>query len=240
MRLAQRVALVKHVGGHEPRDANREDEVRRRYEHRLAPAGWTPEAIDSWMRTLIEVSVHCQAQVPVAYQGAPGCWSHRTLRAQLPMARGVGYATFQDAWRAVERGDVSAAWLPVANSYLGPFHELDGLLSDAQTWYERVEPVRHVLVGQPGQDTARLVRVYGHPKALAQCRRRLTRIAPAATLVPVDDAGAHAREHPLGDTEAVLGCPDIEADGRVLLDQDVCDAPDNTTTFRLLAATAAL
>lgn len=235
VRLAQRVALLKHLTERPPRDTNREASVRAGYAGRLVPVGWTRTAVDSWMDALIDVSVRQQDAVPVAYQGGPGSWSETSLRLALPVARGVGRPTFAEAWRATLHGDAIAAWLPVRNTLLGPFPEVLEILEHAVVWMEADLPVRHALLASKGTVLGDVRRVLGHPKALAQCRRSLAAIVPRARLDEVvDGADALSRIRPAAG-EAVVGSRTLaRIHGLAVLDDDLSDDPANQTTFRLV------
>lgn len=217
------------------RDTGREASVRARYAERLAPVGWTRAAIDSWMDALIEVSVRQQTAVPVAYQGGPGSWSETSLRMALPVAHGVGKPTFAGAWRATLDGEAIAAWLPVRNSVLGPFPEVLEILEHAVVWMEADLPVRHALLAADGTQLEDVRRVVGHPKAIAQCRRRLAQAVPQARLEDVVDSAHELTAAPLAEGDAVVGSRTLaERHGLAVLVDDVSDDPDNATTFRLV------
>ncbi len=193
------------------------------------------------MDALIDVSVRQQDAVPVAYQGGPGSWSETSLRRALPVAHGVGRPTFAAAWQAALDDEAVAAWLPVRNTVLGPFPEVLQLLEHAVVWLEADLPVRHALLAAPGTRLEDIRRVVGHPKALAQCRRRLRETIPQAALEDVVDAAHRLAEAPLAAGHAVVGSRTLaDLHALTVLADDLSDDPDNTTTFRLVVPPGSL
>lgn len=209
--------------------------MRAKYAERLLPIGWSRTAINSWMDTLIDVSVRQQDAVPVAYQGGLGSWSETSLLLALPVAHGIGKPTFAQAWRATLDGEAIAAWLPVRNSVLGPFPEVLEILEHAVVWMEADLPVRHALLAAGGTQLKDVRRVVGHPKAIAQCRRRLAQEVPKARLDDVVDSAHELTAAPLAEGDAVVGSRGLaERHGLAVLVDDLSDDPDNATTFRLV------
>lgn len=234
-RLAQRVALLKHLHGGPARDPPREREVRDNYARILRPAGWSDRSVDTWLETMILASRDLQQRLHVAIQGGPGSWSEETLQQVLPAAQPMRCDTVAEAWRACRTGAAVAAWLPVANSHAGPVPETQGVAAEAEGWLEVEAPIRHALLARPALGLADLRRVEGHPHALAQCRATLARLVPQAELVPTVDGAHSAATLPPDAPAAVVGSRRLaQGNGWRVLHEGLADAPDNRTRFRLL------
>ena len=55
----------------------------------------------------------------VAYQGAPGSFSHEACLALRPWDEAVAFETFAQALEAIRSGDCGCALIPVENSTIG-------------------------------------------------------------------------------------------------------------------------
>ncbi len=234
-RLAQRIALVKLLSALPRRDPTREADVRRRYERRLAPHGWTPRSLDAWISTLISVSRDLQGTVRVAIQGGRGSWSEESLTEALPGVEALTCDTFGEAWAAARDGRAAAAWLPVHNSTIGTLGEVAELVAGADAWLESTIAIDHALVAPETVDLEDIRTVLAHPRALEQCRATLARLVPGAELRPTPD-GAHSLDRlNRAEGSAVVGSPRLaHHPGLRVLAHPVNDTLDNATMFRLL------
>jgi len=140
--------------------------------------------------------------VRVAYQGEPGAFTDDAAQTLVHDADTVGCGTFDDAFAAVQRGDVDYALMPVENSISGSVPRVYDLLwADARISIidEIVYRVVQNLIGLPGAELARIREVRSHPVALEQCRTFLgTHPAMHPTIV-ADTAGAVREIVTLGD-----------------------------------------
>ncbi|MCB9665139.1 MAG: prephenate dehydratase [Alphaproteobacteria bacterium] len=179
----------------------------------------------------------------VAFQGRPGAYSHLACRAVSPGHEPHPCDDFEDAFDAVERGVAELAVLPVENSRAGRVAEIHRLLPvrPLHVIGEHYQPVRHQLLGLPGATLEGLRRVRSHPQALAQCRVYLRErgLTPDAA---TDTAGAAGEILALGDPSigAIASALAGELHGLLTLDDDVADAPDNTTRFLVMSRDALL
>ena len=111
----------------------------------------------------------------VAYQGAPGAFSHEACSALRPWDEAVAFETFQDAIAALKSGDCDCALIPVENSSIGAVEPAatlvrnSGLTVVAEAW----RPIRHALMGVDGARLSDVRSVLSHPIALAQCEQNL-------------------------------------------------------------------
>ena len=93
----------------------------------------------------------------VAYQGAPGAFSHEACTALRPWDEAVPFETFAAALEALTSGDCDCALIPVENSSIGAVEPAATLVRDsglkvvAEAW----RPIRHALMGLQGARIAK-------------------------------------------------------------------------------------
>ncbi|WP_395945804.1 prephenate dehydratase domain-containing protein [Brevundimonas sp.] len=175
----------------------------------------------------------------VAYQGAPGAFSHEACTALRPWDVAVPFETFADAIDALKSGDCDCALIPVENSSIGvvePAATLvreSGLKVVAEAW----RPIRHALMGLEGTRIPDLKRVLSHPIALAQCEQTLKGMR-LNVVEHFDTAGAARDVAEAGDPSQGAIAPRNAAEvyGLSILRNDLQDSGDNRTRFVLLSA----
>ena len=170
----------------------------------------------------------------VAYQGAPGAFSHEACLRYLPDHEPVPLAAFSDVIEAVELGRADFGILPLSNNEAGEtgarsLIEGSGLRIAAQ----HVLPVRMHLLGLPSATLDGLRTVASHPVALRQCARTLSRLGlqtEEATNTAVAARGLSRVDHGVLASEAAA-----DQYGLAILMRDLQDRPDNATTFAVVA-----
>jgi prephenate dehydratase len=178
----------------------------------------------------------------VAYQGAPGAFSHEACLALRPWDTPVGFKTFAEAIQAMTSGDCGCALIPVENTTVGRVEPAAGLVAElgltpvAEVW----RPIRLALMGLEGARLGDIRTVESHPAALQQCQATLA----AMGLTPVeafDTAGAARAVAEAGDISRAALAPAgaAEAYGLSILRNDLQDSGDNRTRFVLLSLNAA-
>ncbi len=177
----------------------------------------------------------------VAFQGAPGAYSHQAVREAFPRALPLPCFAFDDALAAVAAGAADCAVIPIENSLHGRVADIHFLLPESglSITGEHFVRVRHCLLGVPGTRREDVTTAVSHPQALGQCRRRLRDwgIAPeayadtaaAAALVAAEGDPAHA---------AVASRLAAELYGLDVLAEGIEDEAHNTTRFVVLARAA--
>ncbi len=175
----------------------------------------------------------------VAFQGAPGAYSHQAVRETFPDAPALPCASFEDAIEAVQTGRAGRAVIPIENSLHGRVADMHFLLPESGLTIvaEHFVRVRHCLMGVGAQ--ADLARVISHPQALGQCRGRLR----GWGLEPVgyfDTAAAAAQVAGDGDPAvgAIASKLAAELYGLTIFAEGVEDAEHNTTRFVVLQTEA--
>src|SRR5262245_9172054 len=130
----------------------------------------------------------------VAYQGEPGAYSDRAVKALFPDAQTLPCETIRLTFSRVTSGEADLGVVPVENSQAGSVNETYDLLlrsSLVRVVGEVVLRVDHALLGPPGARLEGVRRALSHWQALAQCEEFLAthHIDP----VPVHDTAGGAR-----------------------------------------------
>ncbi len=177
----------------------------------------------------------------VAYLGPPGTFSEEAVaRCDLATGEPVPSPTFADAYRALRRGEVDGALLPIENSIEGSVGAtLDLLVGEPGPLIRRelLLPVRQHLLARPGTRLEELTRVLSHPQPFGQCSRFLREKLPRAALEPTHSTADAARKVAAGEPgAAAIGSGAAAARyGLVLLAESIQDTDENVTRFVLLA-----
>lgn len=174
----------------------------------------------------------------VAYQGAPGAFSHEACLVLRPWDEPVAFQTFEAALEAVQSGACGCALIPVENSSIGTVEPAATLVRDAQLEQitEVWRPIRLALMALPGARLAGIQTAESHPIALRQCTATLAEMKLAAIEV-FDTAGAARDVSQSGDLTraAVAPMKAAEVYGLSILRNDLQDSADNRTRFVLLS-----
>ncbi|MDP9164283.1 MAG: prephenate dehydratase, partial [Pseudomonadota bacterium] len=111
----------------------------------------------------------------VAFQGAPGAYSHQAVREAFPDGAPLPCFSFEEALEAVQAGRAVQAMIPIENSLHGRVADIHFLLPESglSITGEHFVRVRHCLLGVPGSAREIVREALSHPQALGQVRRRL-------------------------------------------------------------------
>lgn len=173
----------------------------------------------------------------VAYQGVAGAFSEQAALEFAPDGDAVGFATFEEAFRAAVKGTCTHACLPVENSLAGSINQTYDLLTDSVLHVvgERIVRVHHNLLARPGVRLEEVRRVYSHPQALAQCQAFIRKHGFEA-VTDFDTAGAAKllAENGGEGKAAIASKRAAEAYGLEVLAEDVEDLEFNYTRFFVL------
>ena len=177
----------------------------------------------------------------VAFQGAPGAYSHQAVREAFPDALPLPCFAFDDAIAAVQDGRAGCAVIPIENSLHGRVADIHFLLPESGLAIngEHFVRVRHCLLGPPGAVRDSVEVAVSHPQVLGQCRKRL-RAWGIAIEAYADTAAAAALVAAAGDRTraAVASRLAGELYGLDVLAEGIEDAAHNTTRFVVLARAA--
>jgi len=174
----------------------------------------------------------------IAFQGEPGAYSQLACREFCPEKETLPCATFEDAFQALEDGQVSLAMIPIENSIAGRVADIHHLLPHANVYIvaEHFLGIRHQLMAPMDTVLDEVEYVLSHTHALGQCRDFIRSHGLKAQVV-ADTAGA-ARiisEQKNPKFAAIASSLAAEIHGLEILQADVEDAGHNTTRFLLLS-----
>lgn len=177
-----------------------------------------------------------------SFQGEAGAYSEGALMAFFgENVASLPCESFDEAFAALERGDVQAAVLPVENTLGGSIHRNYDLMlrHDFHIIGELNFPIHHQLMALPGVKLEDINLVWSHPQALAQCEFTIDRLGVKREAT-YDTAGSAkmVREQGLRDVAAIASRRAAEVYGLSILAKDIEDEPDNITRFHVLAKEA--
>jgi arogenate/prephenate dehydratase len=178
----------------------------------------------------------------VAFQGVHGAYSEVAARTMLgPSITTLPCRSFDDVFRAVERGRADRGVLPIENSLSGSIHRNYDLLLAHRLHIvgETHLRVEHVLMCHPSSSLRKLTVVRSHPQALAQCGAffaRTKRLHPEPFFDTAGAAESIMRERKL-DTGAIASSYAASLYGLRVIRRNIEDLPNNFTRFLLLSRT---
>lgn len=176
----------------------------------------------------------------VAFQGAPGAYSHQAVRETMPDGLPYPCFSFEDAIAAVAEGRAALAVIPVENSLHGRVADVHFLLPESGLSIigEHYVKVEHCLLGAPGAALADVKEAISHPQAIGQCRRR-TRALGLVSTSYADTAAAAAAVAGEGDRRVAAIASRLAGElyGNSLLVEGLQDADHNRTRFLVLSRT---
>jgi len=177
----------------------------------------------------------------VGFQGEMGAYSEAMARILYPGCEPIPCKTFKAVFEGVESGKTDAGAIPVENSLTGKINEPTTLLvaSDLKACKEGMLRINHCLIAQDGVKLEDLKRVYGHPEALAQCRKLSTHMAGCEFMSWYDGAGAAKLVKADREAGVVASERVAELYGLKVLKRGVQDNPENATRFVAIAKESA-
>ena len=241
MREAEKIAAYKKEHGLPVRDPAREEALiahcRKLIENPVLEGHYA-----DFLRSVIDLSCRYQETLiqgrTVAFSGVEGAWAHIAARTLFPESACRGFSSFEEAYRAVERGECDCAVLPLENSYAGDVGTVMDLLFTGSLFINQVIdlPVRHGLLGCPGAELSGIRTVYSHPQALSQCEDFI-RSRGLKTVECANTALAARQVLALGDPSAAAIASEEAAAlyGLTLLQGGINDAANNTTHFAVFS-----
>jgi prephenate dehydratase len=170
----------------------------------------------------------------VAFQGAPGAYSHLACREALPALVPLPCPSFEDAFAAVREGRASCGLIPIENSTAGRVADIHQLLPEGGLFItaEHFLRVRHQLLAPRAASLKTVKRVYSHVQGLSQCRKVIKELGLEA-IVASDTAGSakDVAERNTIEEAAIASSIAGELYGLQVLRPDIEDNHTNTTRF---------
>lgn len=174
----------------------------------------------------------------IIYQGERGANSHIACLEMFPDDEPVACETFEDAFAAIENGDVDLGVIPIENTVAGRVADIHHLMPDSNLYIvgEHFVRINHQLVAVPGASLDTISTVYSHPHALGQCRK-VIRALGLKPMTSADTAGAAREIAEAGDPSLAAISSRLAAEIHKLqvLREDIEDAEHNTTRFIVLS-----
>ena len=176
------------------------------------------------------------------FQGALGAFSQEAVGQLLgDKVAVVPYVKFEEVFRALSRGKIDHAVIPIENTLAGSVHEnYDHLLHfDVRIMGETNVRIVHNLIAPPGVRFKDIRKVYSHPVALNQCLQFFTRNPKMESTPFYDTAGSvqmvMAEKAP--DAGAIGSAVAASIYGGKILRRSIEDDRRNFTRFFLLNRT---
>jgi prephenate dehydratase len=174
----------------------------------------------------------------VAYQGEPGAYSERAVRATFPDAEPMPCDSVRIVFSRVTSGEAPFGVVPLENSQAGSVNETYDLLlhtSLLRIVGEVLVRVDHALLGLPGARLEGIRRARSHWQALAQCEEFLAslHIEP----VPVHDTAGAARQIVDSGSREDAAIASVEAGARyglAVLAERIQTEKENLTKFAVI------
>jgi prephenate dehydratase len=175
------------------------------------------------------------------FQGALGAFSQEALRQLLgEKVEVVPFTKFEEVFRALSRGKIDDAVIPIENTLAGSVHEnYDHLLHfDVRIIGETNVRIVHNLIAPPGVRFKDIRKVYSHPVALNQCLRFFTRNRKMESTPFYDTAGSVKMVMEENGQDAAAIGSEVAASiyGGNILRRSIEDDRRNFTRFFLLNA----
>jgi len=175
------------------------------------------------------------------FQGALGAFSQEAVRHLLgEKVEVVPFTKFEEVFRALSRGKIDDAVIPIVNTLAGSVHEnYDHLLHfDVRIIGETNVRIVHNLIAPPGVRFKDIRKVYSHPVALNQCLRFFTRNRKMESTPFYDTAGSvkMVMEENGQDAAAIGSQVAASIYGGNILRRSIEDDRRNFTRFFLLNA----
>jgi len=182
------------------------------------------------------------AEKKIAFQGAPGAYSHLACIEAYSDLEPLSCGNFEDTFAAVSEQRAGLAMIPIENSLGGRVADIHHLLPESRLFIinEHYQPVQHCLLAPKGATLEGLRRIESHTQALAQCRGLIQELGVEA--VPVaDTAGAAKDVADSGDPQvgAIASSLAGEIYGLDTLRTRIEDRLGNTTRFVTMSRTRA-
>jgi len=173
------------------------------------------------------------------FQGALGAFSQEAVGQLLgDKVEVVPYVKFEEVFRALSRGKIDHAVIPIENTLAGSVHEnYDHLLHfDVRIIGETNVRIVHNLIAPAGVRFKDIRKVYSHPVALNQCLRFFTRNPRMESTPFYDTAGSveMVMEEKAPDAAAIGSAVAASIYGGTILRRSIEDDRRNFTRFFLL------
>lgn len=237
MNLAKDIAEYKKERGLSVKDSEREAALIQKNRAYIK----NPEIEEYYVnlqKTVMNLSCSYQERLlsglKVAYSGVAGAFAHIAATKMFPNANFFPYASFKDAYRAVENGDCDCCVLPLENSYAGEVDAVTDLLFTGNLYVNQVIslPIEHCLIAKDDTSLSDIKTVLSHEQALKQCSEYISEKG-FDTLEAANTAmAAKAVKESTDKTLAAIASYDAaEIYGLKVIERNINDSRNNLTRF---------
>ena len=180
-----------------------------------------------------------ERKLQIAYSGVQGAFAQIAAAKIFPKGELNSYASFRQAYEAVENKECDYAVLPIENSFAGEVAQVTDLLYGGNLKIAGIFelPVVHNLLGIPDTDISKIKTVYSHPQALDQCSEYIY-LRGFEKRVATNTAAA-AKEVALFKDPTIAAIANKETAklyGLQILEEAINESASNTTRFVVLSA----
>lgn len=238
VKIAEEIGKEKRGQGRQVEDREREKRVLENVRSLARQESVNQEDIDKIYSQIMAACKGMQG-VRVAFQGETGAYSEEA--AFQFFGSGVQLKpceSLDDAFKAVEQGDMQYGIVPVENSLEGSISRTYDLLLDSNLKVSGEAELRvvHCLIGVPEARLDSIKKVYSHPQALGQCKTFLRQLG--FELLPTYDTAGSVKlikERGCVDEGAIASARAAEIYGMKVLARGIEDNPNNFTRFFILS-----
>lgn len=237
MTAVESIAAYKKEHGLPIRDEEREAYLLRKNVEGVTKKDYA-EYYTLFQKRIMELSCDYQHKInnglKVGYSGVPGAFAWIAAGKMFPGSELINFDDFVDAYRAVERGEIDSAVLPIENSYAGEVVNVMDLMYSGHLYINSVLDVDivHNILAVPGAELEKIKTVVSHPQALSQCEAYIKEHG-LETVVYGNTAAAAEYVKELNDpTVAAIGSAETaELYGLQILASGINESKSNTTRF---------
>lgn len=196
------------------------------------------ESYKMFLRDVMIISSNYQKSVlykdRIGYQGTQGAFSYIASKHLFPNQTKKNYATFEEVFQAVEKGELAYGVIPFENSYTGEVGEVLDLLMQHDVFVNQIYDLKinQNLLGIKGARLQDIKQVYSKDQAIYQSRQFLD--GRGYELIPYPNT-ALAAEYVAKENDkskaAIAAKENAEIYGLDIIAEDINTSSQNTTRF---------
>jgi len=238
IRIAEEIGKEKKEQKKQIEDREREALVLENVKSIAQKENISQEDIEGIYRQIIATSKRIE-EIEVAFQGEIGAYGEEAAFQFFGASTQTKPCeSFEDVFKAVERGEVQFGIVPIENSLEGSIGRVYDLLLDSslRVCGEIELRVIHCLIGVPEARLDLIKKVYSHPQALGQCKAFLRHLG-AELISTYDTAGSVKMVKEVGrlDRVAIASARAAELYSMKILAREIEDTTNNFTRFFILS-----
>ena len=176
----------------------------------------------------------------VAYSGVPGAFAYIAAKRMFPEAALISYSNFDEAYKAVEKGECDSAVLPIENSFAGDVGTVMDLIFSGSLYINQIIDlgIEHNLIACDGASLDTVKTVVSHEQALSQCKEYLSARGYSTQVYPNTALAAKYVKELNDPTVAAVASDETAAIfGLKILASKIHTSKTNTTRFAAFSRT---